>query len=102
MHDVTAAVNDLHRCSCRAVFILLLFRSHIDCLLSLYGSAVVIRITLSFPTARSIFKLPAVFVLKNLPEWLRGNAYFIVSPSFIIIERHLVLIGIIAGAFAVL
>ena len=39
---------------------------------------------------------------KISPEWLQGNAYFIVSPSFIIIERHLVLIGIIAGAFAVL
>ena len=101
MHDVTVAVNDLYRCSCRAVLILLLFRFGIDCLLSLYGSCL-IRSTLSFPTARSIFKLPAVFVLKNLPEWLRGNAYFIVSPSFIIIERHLVLIGIIAGAFAVL
>ncbi len=40
--------------------------------------------------------------LKIIPEWLRGNAYITVSLSVVIIERHLVLIGIIAGAFAVL
>ena len=95
MHDVTAAINDLYRCSCRAVFILLLFRSHIDCLLSLYGSAVVIRITLSFPTARSIFKLPAVCIHKNRPVGYGENAFdrsgilFIIAV-LLIVERNVI------------
>ena len=46
--------------------------NNLICLFSLYGSIGILRSTLSFPTARSIFKLPAVCILKNLPVSLRG------------------------------
>ena len=46
---------------CRTVFVKFVHLLHcsLACLLSFCGSAVVCRITLSFPTARSIFALPA-------------------------------------------
>ena len=48
--------------------------NNLICLLSFYGRSIIVRSTLSFPTARSIFKLPAVCILKNLPMCLWGNA----------------------------
>ena len=44
------------------------------CLFSLYGICSIIRSTLSFPTARSIFTLPAVMILKNRPVGYGENA----------------------------
>ena len=61
---------------CRTVFVKLVHLLHcsLACLLSFCGSAVVCRITLSFPTARSIFALPAVCIHKNRPVGYGENA----------------------------
>ena len=61
---------------CRTVFVKLVHLLHrsLACLLSVCGSAVVCRITLSFPTARSIFALPAVCIHKNRPVGYGENA----------------------------
>ena len=60
----------------RTIFVKLvhLLHSFYACLFSLYGICSIIRSTLSFPTARSIFTLPAVMILKNRPVGYGENA----------------------------
>ena len=70
---LTDRVRDILRVGDRHLNTSSVFGDRCICLLSFYGSCVSIRSTLSFPTARSIFKLPAVCILKNLPVCLRGN-----------------------------
>ena len=65
------------------------------CLLSIYGRCVVCRSALSFPTARSIFKLPAVYVLKNLCPCLWGIAYYAVSISVVVIILAVLMIDVV-------
>ena len=71
---LTDRVRDILRVGDSHLNTISVFGDRCICLLSFYGSCVSIRSTLSFPTARSIFKLPAVCILKNLPVCKRENA----------------------------
>ena len=82
---------------CRTIFVKLvhLLHSSYACLLSFCGSAVVIRITLSFPTARSIFALPAVYIYKIVPSVTGEMPYdrsgiLVIIAVLLIVERNVI------------
>ena len=82
---------------CRTVFVKLVHLLHcsLACLISVCGSAVVCRITLSFPTARSIFALPAVCIHKNRPVGYGENAFdrsgiLVIIAVLLIVERNVI------------
>ena len=81
----------------RTIFVKLvhLLHSFYACLFSLYGICSIIRSTLSFPTARSIFTLPAVMILKNRPVGYGENAFdrsgiLCLIAVLIIVERNVI------------
>ena len=81
----------------RTIFVKLvhLLHSFYACLFSLYGICSIIRSTLSFPTARSIFALPAVCIHKNRPVGYGENAFdrsgiLVIIAVLLIVERNVI------------
>jgi len=95
MHTIGATVNLLNSCTLGAVLVLLIQLKNLSCLLSIYGSSLIVRSTLSFPTARSIFTLPAVIILKNRPVGYGENAFdrsgiLSLIAILLIVERNVI------------
>ena len=88
MHTIGAPIDLLHESPLRTILILLIQLKNFSCLLFLYGSCLIFRSALSFPTARSIFTLPAVYIYKIVPYSYGENALRYTRRS-VVGKRHL-------------